>query len=452
MTASFWSESTTLFHATTVQLGDACAHSGTIGVLTLGTIDSRDYSGCVRSTDQFTDVECIMSFGDGIGTATRAGVGVRVDITTGIGIHLRPVTPHEHDGAWEIIDYTDDDPESYTVLDTFTPADISAADAIVTCHLSVVGDKVRAKVYETGDTEPAWGLNPNCGFGVTSIAGAGHLTYDAWGLAVDFTDQTSDAQVKVIQWDRVIGRSVLTSNGVASGTDQSSISQTTNTIIRKNRPCLILVGNTKASAPDTPDTPTLTGLTVGAALESLPWDTNASPTKRLTAFPAMAAADIASGGTLAVGFSGVNQTGLILEMIEFDGGHAVDSDGSDAFPNVTSGVRDTVNTTSPALSQSFTNDYATSGTVLGVAVEANGTQDPNGALNEVADLSHGTPAHGMVLCWDDANDTTPDTTTPNERSGAISAEVRRNDPDTHYGAFPDLGGDTDGVYAGMAVI
>lgn len=418
-----------------LSLGDLVSGGVSGGILEVSwglTLDARDLSGGVYRNETFTDAEITADIVDAVGTTARPALGVRVS-AAGLGYYLRPVVTHTHDGVWELIAYTDDSPETYVQLATFTPAAVSGATVTCTASLAVVGTLLLCKVYETADGDPGWGNNANCMFATdATISAAGYTMLATFGLATT-GDKAKFDNAYVRQWDRVNGTSL---GGTADTTALATYTHTTTQIIRANRPVLIAVENTKGtSPPNAPGTPTMTGLTVSALVKEQGYDTTTTPLKRMTIFAAMTATDIASGSVLSVAFGGVNQTGCIIHMLQFDGAHALDSDGSDAFPNSQSGGNNTASTATPAVTITYTNAYATSGVVMATGQDANAGQAADSPMNELDDNSHATPTSGLMTAWDDSNDTTPSATTSSARNAIIAAEVRRNDPRKHYGQF-----------------
>jgi len=382
----------------------------------------------------YVDVESRADIVDPVGTNARAGVCVRMT-TKGVGYTLRPVTAHTHNGPWELVVCTDDAPETYVVLSTFTPANVATATATVTAHLVAVGTEFRAKVYETVDGDPGWGANANCMYArsshVTAAGRAGMVAMN--GVSLD--DFRFD-NAETIQWDGVVGTSL---GGTASTTAAASYTHSTTAILRKNRPVWIAITNTKAAATATaPDVPTMTGLTVvSAAHLTQPWNSLGTSLYRTTVFTAMASADIASATTLTVGFGGVSQTGCIIQMAQFDGAYALDSDGSDAFPNGQIDASDTGATSYQPFTLAFTNAYKTSGAASSFAHDANEATLEDSPWAELVDGSYGSPATGMGTYWATGNSTAPGASwTTSSRPCGAAAEVRRNNPHTHYGAFP----------------
>jgi hypothetical protein len=159
---------------------------------------------------------------------------------------------------------------------------------------------------------------------------------------------------------------------------------------------LACVINTKAS---TPDTPTFAG-------NGLTWvqvvtgtaHTIASPTMRMTIFRAMGSSPTAGVGTAS--FSGITQTGGIVNIVEFSGTDTSGTNGSGAIVQAPA-IAQANTTTNPSITLAALTGSANA--VVGFAAH-NNNSTAYGAVEsvdwtEINELAYNTPATGLVSIY-----------------------------------------------------
>jgi len=198
----------------------------------------------------------------------------------------------------------------------------------------------------------------------------------------------------------------LTAN--TSATDASSYATAS---ISPSANALLIAGinNQKGS---TPDTPTCSGLSLSWTQldSSLPYDSIASPTDRLTVFYAVTGASPGSGA-ITFDFGGVNQTGAAWAVAEWTG---VDTGGPIGVTS--SNSQDDTSTTLTVTLGAFSD--AGNGT-FGVFGNADGsTTTPGTGFTELSDTSSSDPFCGIQMEYRTDNDTTVTASYPANRFAA----------------------------------
>ena len=211
----------------------------------------------------------------------------------------------------------------------------------------------------------------------------------------------------------------LTANGVttnASSYTTASVTPGANTLI------IVSVSNNIGTAPVT--TPTLSGngLTY-VQIDTLAWNTVASPVTRTTMFRAMGASP--SAGAITIDFGGTTQNGCIWAVNQFSGTDTSGTNGSGAVVQSALSAAPDTNATSVTVTLASFGDAANNAAYISAAHSANEAATQETGWTELSDNGHATPNRSAASAWLLGEDTSPSYSwASNTGKGAIAIEVK----------------------------
>lgn len=169
-------------------------------------------------------------------------------------------------------------------------------------------------------------------------------------------------------------------------------------------------------------TPTLSGngLTY-VQIATMPWRSNASPTRRVTRFRAMGSAP--SAGAITIDFAGLTQIDCLWSVKEYTGIDTTGINGSGAIVQSATNFDDAITTTSITVTLASFGD-ATNNVASIVEAHSNvGPNTPEGGYTELSDSDEGS--RSMATAYLIGQDTTPSYSWATGSSvGAIATEIK----------------------------
>ncbi len=185
---------------------------------------------------------------------------------------------------------------------------------------------------------------------------------------------------------------------------------------------LAVVINTKASAPDTP---TFAGNGLSwVQIGTTSFNTLTMPTERITIFRAQGASPTSTPGT--ADFAGANQTGCIIQVVEFQGADATAADGANAVVQTNFNAAD--NSANPSIAYAAPSLPGTNALFFVIGHSVNSTTDCTVQTNWVnlRELGYSTPDAGGV--FDYQMNALPAASTTNAATsrnwGAVMVEIK----------------------------
>lgn len=357
----------------------------------------------------------------------KGGVCARMSKTGDISGYLVQETAAGDASSWDLISYTDNSPETYTVIGTIKPAGVTSYPARV--RYAYVGSTHWVKVWNAADSEPSWNKTGNVMRVKDSTKTTGGSSgVHAWGLATT-NDAVEFDDVEWVAHNPIVAFMIAPS---ANTTDASSATYTFNGFA--NEVGLVWLGWTKGSAPDAA-TISCSGVTFSSLFDSS-YATVASPNKRLQVWSyKIGSSDVTASANLSFSFS-ATQTGFIFGTIQLGGADNSSNDGSGAFRNAASntpGTAGATNNVPSSGSMTFDNLVNTSGAVSVIGLNANTalTGDTNADFDGWS--GHANPAHAAAHQFFDANESVITWTwTNNFTSSAWAAEVSQQSTADFY--------------------
>jgi hypothetical protein len=211
---------------------------------------------------------------------------------------------------------------------------------------------------------------------------------------------------------------LVTSGEINDSTDANSYTGSSVSLTSNN---LYLFAVTNRRSTATVTTPTVSGTSCSwDQVATRPFDTEASPTQRLTVFRCLDASP--GSGALTVDFGGVTQTGIIARLVEVTGIDTGGTNGSAAIVQTPATNSSNAATSLTCTLGAFSD--AGNGTIGFFASNANAAITQGSGFSLLYDVGNSAPNRRLMIETRTDNDTTVDATLSSASVGCIALEIK----------------------------